>query len=184
MSSVSIQGNASGTGIFTIASPNSNTNKLFSDLFEYENGILHWTQNAPRKVRGKVAGGINTKGYVKVSIQNKRYGAHQIVFAMHHGYIPEFIDHINGIKSDNRIENLRVVTKSENGYNRKQLPNNTSGAKNVSYRADTNKWRVDVRVNGKSRCFGSYDDFELADLVAIEARNKYHGKFANHGGVC
>lgn len=156
---------------------------LFQNVFEYRDGNLYWTNNGPIKMRGKLAGTINERGYVKVSVADKRYGVHQIVFAMHNGYIPENIDHINGNKSDNRIENLRPATKAQNGYNRKLPPNNTSGAKNVSYRADTNKWRVDVRVDGKSHCFGSYEDFDLAELVAIEARNKYHGKFANHGGV-
>lgn len=154
---------------------------MFSNLFEYRNGHLYWTQNAPIKVRGKLAGSMNSRGYWKVMIDGKRYGAHQIVFAMHHGHIPAFIDHINGDKSDNRIENLRPATKSQNGYNRKIDAGNTSGAKNVSYRADTKKWRVDLRVNGKAICVGSYEDFDLAELVAIEAREKYHGRFANHG---
>jgi len=153
---------------------------MFKELFNYINGELHWSDNAPQKVRGKLAGSINSKGYRKIECGGKKYGAHQIVFALHHGYIPEYVDHINGDKADNRIENLREATKAENGYNRTNLPTNTSGMKNVSYRKDTNNWRVSLRVNGKHTSFGSYDDPELADLVAHEARATYHGDFANH----
>jgi hypothetical protein len=153
------------------------------DMLEYKNGELYWTSNASVKMRGKLAGSLNNRGYRKIEINGKKYGAHQIVFALHNGYIPEVLDHINNNPSDNRIENLRAATKSENGYNRKQILSNTSGAKNVSYRQDTNKWRVDIRIDGKPFCFGSYDDFDLADLVATEARNKYHGQFKNHGDL-
>lgn len=177
MSLVKIQGNASGTGEFTIAAPNSNTDlSKFNKLFKYVDGELYWSDLASRKVRQKLAGAINKKGYRKIEYNGKKYGAHQIVFAMHHGYIPDFIDHINGIKSDNCIENLRPATKCQNGYNRVGF----SDCKNVSYRKDTKKWRVLLRVDGKSKFFGSYEDKELAELVAHEARLKYHGEFANH----
>lgn len=153
----------------------------FSKYFIYKDGDLYWSDNAAYKVRGKLAGFVNKLGYRKIEFNGKKYGAHQIVYAMHNGFIPESIDHINGNKADNRIENLRPATKSENGYNRPVMSHNTSGAKNVAFRKDTGKWRVDMRINGKPKCFGSFDNFEFAELVAMEARNKYHGEFANHG---
>jgi hypothetical protein len=149
----------------------------FSKIFKYVDGQLYWTDLGPIKVRRKLAGSINEKGYKKIEYGGKKYGAHQIVFAMHHGYIPHFVDHINGIKSDNRIENLRAATRCQNGYNRAGF----GDCKNVSYRKDSKKWRVLLRVNGKTKFFGSYEDKELAELVAYEAREKYHGRFANHG---
>lgn len=149
---------------------------MFESLFKYDNGNLYWTDKAPQKVRGKLAGAVNKKGYRKIECGGKKYGAHQIVFALHHGYIPECIDHINGIKDDNRIENLRAATKVQNGYNRAGF----SDSKNVTYRKDTKNWRVCMQVNGKFRSFGSYKDKELAELVAHEARVKHHGEFANH----
>ena len=178
MSKVSIVGDPSGTGTFTISAPNGNTDRVasFKHLLEYSNGELYWNENAPIKVRGKRAGFVNAKGYSKIELNGKKYGAHQIVFAMHHGYIPSCIDHINGIKNDNRIENLRSATKIQNGYNR----SSTSGCKNVTYRNDTKNWRVTLRLNNRSCSFGSYKDKELAELVACEARSKYHGEFANH----
>jgi len=149
---------------------------MFESLFKYDNGNLYWTDQAPQKVRGKLAGSVNEKGYRKVDCGGKKYGVHQIVFALHHGYIPECIDHINGIKDDNRIENLRAATKAQNGYNRAGF----SDSKNVSYRKDSKNWRVCMKVDGKYRSFGSYKDKELAELVAYEARAKHHGEFANH----
>ena len=178
MSKISIQGAATGTGVFTLASPATNTDRVasFKHLLEYSNGELYWNENAPIKVRGKRAGFVNAKGYSKIELNGKKYGAHQIVFAMHHGYIPHCIDHINGIKNDNRIENLRSATKAQNGYNR----SSTRGCKNVTYRHDTKNWRVTLRLNNRVCSFGSYKDKELAELVACEARAKYHGEFANH----
>jgi hypothetical protein len=165
MSKVAIQGNASGTGTFTI-----------SALFSYRDGDLYWSDLANQKVRGKLAGSVNEKGYRKIEVNGKKYGAHQIVFALHHGYIPDCLDHINGIKDDNRIENLRPATKSQNGYNRAGF----SDSKNVTYRKDSKSWRGMMQVDGKCRSFGSYKDKELAELVAHEARIKHHGEFANH----
>jgi hypothetical protein len=149
---------------------------VFADSFVYSNGDLYWSNNVTHKMCGKLAGAVNKKGYRKIEFNARKYGAHQIIFALHHGYIPEFIDHINGIKHDNRIENLRAATKAQNGYNRAGF----SDCKNVSYRKDTKNWRVCLRVNGKPKYFGSYKDKELAALVAHEARLKYHGEFSNH----
>ena len=61
------------------------------------------------------------------------------------------------------------------------MSSNTSGVKGVSWRRKSKKWTVRVTVDGEYKSFGSYDDLELAELVAIEARNKYHKEFANHG---
>ena len=183
MSKIALTPNATGTGVFTISSPATNTDRtllaLF-EVFEYRKGDLYWTAAAAHKVRGKIAGAIHKNGYRKIEFADRKYGAHQIVFALHYGYIPNFIDHINSNKSDNRIENLRVATKSQNGYNRGKNACNTSGCKNVYYRTDTKNWRVSMKVSGKHKCFGSYADKETAELVAYEARNKYHGEFANH----
>jgi hypothetical protein len=99
---------------------------------------------------------------------------------MHHGYLPYHVDHINGIKNDNRIENLRPASKAENSYNSKLKKNNTSGIKSVRWNKINKVWMVTLGVNGKAKYFGSFKDIELAELVAIEARNKYHGQFANY----
>lgn len=141
-------------------------------FFNYKEGRLFW------KSSGKEAGSLNDDGYIRVQVKNTRYAAHRLVFFMHHGYFPRVLDHINGIKSDNRIENLRSADHCKNGMNQGLNVANTSGYKNVF--RQNNKWCVRLKINSKNTWFGSYDDIELAELVAIEARNKHHKEFANH----
>jgi hypothetical protein len=151
------------------------------ELFEYKDGELYWKKNYFKNLVGKVAGYDNKNGYKKVVIKHKHYFVHRLIFLINHGYMPKLIDHINGNSLDNSIENLREATSSENAVNVKLKKTNTSGFKNVTFNKVSNKWVVYVKVNKKAKYFGQYGDLELADLVATEARNKYHKQFANHG---
>jgi hypothetical protein len=155
------------------------------ELFEYRDGDLYWkklSSSLSRTKVGKKAGMVGTRGYWRIKVDNKTYMAHRLIYAMHNdGECPNFIDHIDNNTSNNRIENLRTATNKQNALNAKNYSTNKSTAKNVSWCVDRQKWRVYLSVYGKRKFFGSYDDLELADLVAIEARDKYHGEFANHG---
>jgi len=99
---------------------------------------------------------------------------------MHHGYFPKFIDHINGIKNDNRIENLREATKQNNAWNTTKTVLNTSGYKNISWNKRDKRWYVRISVEGKNKHFGGYFDINVAKFVAETMRHKYHKSFANH----
>lgn len=156
------------------------TKDQLNQLFTYKNGELIW--NFPRKRInvGNIAGTILQNGYRSVVIDGKRYLNHRLIYTMFFGFCPKEIDHINGIKHDNRIENLRESNRSTNMQNTKLLKNNTSGCKNVYWHELTKKWKVQFSVNKKRMFFGSFDDIELADLVATEARDKYHKEFARH----
>ena len=149
--------------------------------FDYKDGNLYWKAKTKGIQVGDRAGCINKDGYVIVGLDGKKQMAHRIVFCMQYGYMPEFIDHINGDKTDNRIENLRECTRAENAKNAKLRKGSFSGLKNVRWRKAENKWCVSMRIHGKEKHLGYYHDIELADLVATEARDKYFGKFANHG---
>lgn len=87
------------------------------------------------------------------------------------------IDHINRNSLDNRIENLRLATKSENMQNRKKCSRNTSGIKGVYYDKFHKKYVAQLRCNGKKICLGHYDTKEEAQKAVVEARKKYHGEF-------
>jgi hypothetical protein len=151
------------------------TQKRLHELFVYEDGNL--IRN------GKIAGSVNKRGYRVICVDYKIYKAHRLVFLYHYGYLPKQIDHVDKNPANNRIENLRAATNSQNCMNRGMLRNNTSGRKGVFFDKQTQKWRVAVRVNKKLKTFGRYDDIELAELVAVEARNKYHKEFVNHGVI-
>ena len=149
-------------------------------LFEYIDGDLYWRVNRGPSKAGDKAGSKNNTGYLHVSIDSKLYKNHRIIWLMHNGSSPKFVDHIDGDPLNNKIENLRGATQSQNMMNLKTPRTNTSGIKGVSWYKPRRKWRVSVTVNGKQKSFGCFDDIELAELVAIEARNKYHGEFARH----
>lgn len=149
-------------------------------LFDYRDGNLYWKINRKNNAikKGDKAGSFcTTTKYCHIRISNKKYRLHRVIWKMLKGYDPIELDHVNRIKHDNRIENLREVTSSENSYNTKTYKNNTSGTKGVVLDKRYNKWRVRINAEKKSLYFGMYADFELACLVAEEARDKYQRIF-------
>lgn len=156
------------------------TKEYVCSIFEYKDGDIYWSVNKGSIKSGSKAGSSNDQGYLHVSINSKLYKNHRIIWLMHNGTIPKFIDHIDGNRLNNRIENLRSATHSQNMRNLKKPKTNTSGIKGVSWYKNKNKWRVSVTIYGKQKCFGYFEDIELAELVAEEARNKHHGEFARH----
>jgi HNH endonuclease len=145
------------------------------NIFEYKDGLLY-RKNGQFK---GLAGTLHHSGYWQVKVGKKSMWSHKIIFAIHHGYFAKQIDHIDGNKLNNRIENLRESTSQQNHWNVGVSKNNKSGYKNIYFQ--NNRWRVMMRIDKKMTQIGSYEDIELAQLVAIEARNKYHKEFANHG---
>lgn len=157
------------------------TQELANSLFEYRNGHLFRKVNRRSYKAGDLVGNTEVDGYVRTTLNGKRYLIHRIIFLMQHGYMPKETDHINGNRADNRIENLREVSRSENNINRGSFKQNKSGCKNVSWHKLESKWQVQLKINKKAKHFGYFNDLELADLVATEARDKYFGRYANHG---
>jgi len=155
-----------------------------NELFEYRDGDLYWKVKPSKDARIKVgakAGTIAHMGYWRIGLNRLCYMAHRLIYAMHNnGECPEVLDHIDGNKLNNRIENLRPASTSQNAHNSKLHIKNKSGFKNVSWLEAKKRWRVLITVNGKRKCW-LCKDLELADLVAQEAREKFHGEFASHG---
>ena len=151
------------------------------DLFDYKDGNLYWRKALSNSVRiGAKAGRQDKHLYTRVGIGGKLYWLHRIIFLYHHGFIPSEVDHINMDPTDNRIENLRAATRSQNMQNRKCRADTKSGAKNIFWNSSVNKWQVRMRINGKSAHIGVFEDIEIAKFVASEYRDKYHGAFARH----
>ena len=158
------------------------TQQLVKELFEYKDGVLYWKIKFSRSVNiGDKSGFIEKTGYCRNRINGKQYASHRLIYLYHHGYLPEFIDHIDNNPLNNRIENLREATAAQNQYNKKINKNNTSGVKGVHWHVRNKKWQVQLRIDGKPKSFGSYHDIEVAKFIAETMRHKYHGQFANHG---
>lgn len=147
------------------------------DRTEYRNGKLYWID------KEREAGTKRKDGYISLCVQPKgmkpkHIKAHRFIWWLENGPVPDHlvIDHVNGDRSDNRIENLQAISQLHNTW--KQCASSASKIKNVVLHRPTNKWQVRIACNGVKHYFGSYDDIELAELVASEARELLHGEFA------
>jgi hypothetical protein len=148
--------------------------------FEYRNGVLYKIPQTKRCNPNILVGTTRNDGYVRISINKQLFYAHRLIFMMFHGYMPNQIDHIDGNPSNNKIENLRAANNKQNSLNKPITKANKSGFKNVYWHKNAQKWCVEIKYLGKKLYIGLFDDLNLADLVATEARDKYHNKWAKH----
>jgi hypothetical protein len=163
------------------------TQEMVKEMFDYRadgNLIRRHSTMGNGNYAGAVVGtkptGARNYRYGATTIRGEHWCMHKLIYLYHHGVVPEQLDHINQNPADNRIENLRVANGSENACNRKLFANSTSGCKGVSWHRARSRWFVYVDVKKKRKNIGYFDDLELADLVATEARNLYHGAFVRH----
>jgi len=157
------------------------TQQLVAEYFDHKDGHLYWKKVAhPNKqyLVGQEAGSIHATGYRHVTWKGKVHKVHRLIFLLEYGYMPKEIDHINGDRQDNRLKNLREVTRSQNQCNRFVLTNNTSGYAGVSWHKKSKSWVVRLMKDGKTKAIGYFKDLELAGLVSAEARSLYHGVYA------
>jgi len=128
-----------------------------------------------------LAGTLSKSGYVQIGIFGKRYYAHRLAWLYEFGEMPDFdIDHKNGNKQDNRIENLRIATRSQNIMNVGIKSNNTSGIKGVSWIKKRGKWQALVCINGLNHHLGLYEDIRKAERAVVTFRESMIGEFCKH----
>ncbi|OWQ97977.1 HNH endonuclease signature motif containing protein [Sphingopyxis witflariensis] len=123
------------------------------------------------------------QGYLSGSLASRRFFAHRVAWAIHHGTWPNGqIDHINGDKADNRIANLRVVDSVENQRNAKLRSTNTSGVMGVSWSRRDRRWNARITIAGVGRHCGAFVNYEdaVAARLAAEKRVGFH---PNHGRI-
>lgn len=154
-------------------------NELLSECllrFYYSVGKLYHNRGGKR---GKEAGTIRNK-YRDVTIYGKGYGTQRIIFLMHHKYLPECVDHINRDKLDNRIENLRACTISQNGFNQSSTKGSSSKYLGVSWdRTAKRKWLASAQLNKKKVRLGNFDSEDDAAKAYNEFAKENYGDFAN-----
>ena len=146
-------------------------------ILEYrpETGELMWRERVARCVRvGDVAGCFDNKGYITIGIRKRIYKAHRLVWLIAHNSWPVgLIDHIDGNKSNNRLDNLRLVDETGNSENvRRPNKRNQSGFMGVIF--VNNGWRASITVQGKTRYIGTFDTPEKAHQAYLEVKRKHH----------
>lgn len=159
----------------------------YSDICDYLSydevtGELTWLKDRGRMAKaGYKAGTTSQNGYIRVWFKGRSYPAHKIAWLLHNKEWCEYLDHIDGNRSNNKISNLRRSDPVSNAKNRKRPSNNTSGCTGV-YSYPNGKWQARIHDSGKSIILGMFDDFESAKEArkAAEAR---HGYSKNHDRV-
>jgi hypothetical protein len=147
-------------------------------IYDPETGVFTWRQKTGCKgYVGKVAGCIaKSEGRVSVGIEGRRYRAHRLAWLYVYGEWPSEVDHINGDGLDNRLSNLRLATRSDQGANTKRRRDNSSGIKGVVWHPQSRKWRVQIK-----RDVGLFATKEAAARAYIEAAAQRFGEFASDG---
>jgi len=148
-------------------------------LFECRDGVLYWKNpQAHRCKAGDKAGYVDKDGYTQVHCLGQRLPASKIIWCMHHDEMPEMLDHINGDRSDNRVENLRVVTKRENNMNRAKRTDNKSGFTGVRWHKQRGKWNARIKLDGKDISLGMYQSFGEAVNARLKAEAELFGEYS------
>jgi hypothetical protein len=167
------------------------------ELLDYdpETGALTWKSrsliwfNSERarsvwnsRYAGKPAfGKTNKEGYFRGSLLGKRYQAHRVAWAIHYGKWPEKqIDHINGDRADNRIANLRDVSRAQNQKNMRLSSANTSGVSGIYWCSNAKQWRAVITSDGKRHHLGYFHSMSEA-ISARKSAEKRHNFHPNHG---
>lgn len=161
------------------------TAKELREILSYnpKTGIFRYLKFPSRGLHKEEAGTINSEGYVRIKIRKKAYLAHRLAFIYMKGKWPRYeIDHRNGVRSDNRWENLRAATDLENSRNRKPHKNKAIPVKGV-YMVSTNKQRKNpylaaICLNGRMIHLGVYPTIESASAAYQAAALQHFGKFA------
>ena len=148
---------------------------------DYETGLFRWIKIIGRCKKCWFAGSKDSSGYTVIHVLGHCIRGHQLAWIMYYGAIPEFeIDHKNGIKSDNRIENLRDATRAENLKNARKSRANTSGYTGVNWDKQAGKWTTTITVNYITITIGLFREKDEA-IAAREAANIKYGYDPSHG---
>ena len=145
-------------------------------------GIFIWREYRGSNARPGIEAGYYDPafGYHVIRI-DRIYLAHRLAWLHYYGEWPHlYLDHINGIGNDNRIVNLREVTKTENSWNSRKRKDNASGYRGVSIYKKTGKWRARITVHKKEHSLGYFDTKEEAEKAYKKAAKKFYGEFGRY----
>lgn len=144
--------------------------------YEPETGVFTWKVNRGGTARaGSQAGTLcKVRGYWQISVFNRLHQTHRLAWFYVHGRWPECLDHINRIRTDNRISNLREVTRSQNLQNSTVVRGKLSGYRGVTWCRATRSWRAQIKASGKHYDLGRYATPEQAYAAYLAGAARYH----------
>ncbi len=147
--------------------------------YDLETGIFTWnvSRQGNRGI-GSTAGAQHSSGHIEIGVQGKVYKEHRLAWFYVTGDWPlNFVDHINGIRNDNRWVNIRDATNTENQWNSHPHKENKSGFKGVDYHKKNKKWRSSISIKGKRIYLGYFHTPEEASAAYEAAALELHGEF-------
>lgn len=154
------------------------TRERLRELLGYdpESGIFVWRAHRRNGRNGTKAGRVTRKGYVRITVDGKSYAAHRLAWLYTNGVLPDMqIDHINGVRADNRLQNLRLATQTQQNMNR--APNKNKTTKGITWHARRNRWQAQIMLGGKNHYLGLYSSPEMAREAYDAAAKKMFGEF-------
>lgn len=151
-------------------------NFLETISYDSDTGVFTWAVSRRGCAKGTIAGHINKEGYRIVKVGRKAYPAHRLAWFIVHNQLPEFIDHINGRRDDNRISNLRSVSHSENMQNKREamVNNRSSGLLGVTWNKQHKRWQSKLMISKKAHHIGYFDTPESAHAAYLYAKRRLH----------
>jgi len=143
-------------------------------------GVFEWRRPGRRVRRGFLAGGVNGNGYIRVRVDGRSYPAHKLAWLYMTGEYPSgVLDHIDGDRSNNAFNNLRLATCAQNSHNMRLHRTSTTGVKGVTM--VRGKYEASIRKNGVYAFRKTFETLEEAEEAIRVKREELHGEFANHG---
>lgn len=144
--------------------------------YDPETGIFRWKVKRGNRRAGDIAGSPTQHGYIAIGTSGRFMFAHRVAWAMAYGEWPSGgIDHINGVRTDNRISNLRTTTQLVNTQNRRRANRTTkSGLIGASWKSKIGRWVAQIRFGGKLHHLGYFETAEKAHSAYMEAKRRHH----------
>lgn len=148
-------------------------------LYNPRTGVFTWKWHKIKKYIGREAGCLNNRGYTCITIAKKIYTAHRLAFVYMTGKMPlTQVDHIDGVRNNNKWENLRISDHSTNQMNSRLRCTNTSGYKGVSWDNSNKQYVVRIKKNYKSYFLGNFDDAAEGYKAYVKAAKELFGEYA------
>jgi hypothetical protein len=154
------------------------TQEYLQSLFEYDDGFLYWKKYKYPRRKDLLVGTLGKVGRIYTKLNKKTYLVHRLIFLHQKGFLPKYVDHIDGNPVNNKIDNLREASQVQNCQNKKLAKNNTCGFKGVTKYG--NKFMAQIQVNKVKKHLGYFKTPSEAHAAYKKEADKSFGQFSRH----